>query len=42
MRWLGSYQQLNEHDFEPTLGNCAGQEAWHAVVHGIAESDTTY
>ena len=34
-------QQLNKHKFEETLGDSERQEAWHAAVHGVAESDMT-
>ena len=34
-------QQLNKHEFEQTLGHSERQEAWHAAVHGVAESDMT-
>ena len=31
--------QLNEHEFEQTLGDSEGQRS-QGAVHGIAESDT--
>ena len=34
-------QQLNKHKSEQTLGDSERQEAWHAAVHGVAESDMT-
>ena len=38
---IGWHHRLNEHEFEQTLGYSGGQKAWHATVHGTAESDTT-
>ena len=38
---VGWHHQLNGHKFEQAPGDSEGQEAWHAAVHGIAESDTT-
>ena len=32
---------LNRHVFEQTLGDSGGQRRWCAVVHGVAELDTT-
>ena len=37
---VGLYHQLNGHEFEQTLG-VKGQEARHAAVHEVAESDRT-
>ena len=37
----GWHHQLNGHEFERTLGDCEGQGAWHAAIHGAAESDMT-
>ena len=34
---VGWHHQLNEHEFEQTLGDSEGQEAWCATVHGIAK-----
>ena len=38
---VGWYHQLNGHEFEQTLGDSEGQGSWYAVVHRVAESDTT-
>ena len=32
---VGWHHQLNVHEFEQTLGDGKGQEAWHAAVHGV-------
>ena len=37
---VGWHHQLNGHEFEQAPGGGDGQEAWRAVVHGVAESDT--
>ena len=37
---VGWHHCLNGHEFGWTLGVGHGQEAWRAVVHGIAESWT--
>ena len=39
MRWLDG-NHLNGHEFEQTLGDSEGQEAWHAAVHGVTKSWT--
>ena len=37
---VGWHHQLNEHAFAQASGVGEGQEAWHAAVHGMAESQT--
>ena len=37
----GWHHQLDGHEFESTLGVGDGQGAWHTVIHGVAELDTT-
>jgi len=37
---VGWHHQLNGHEFEQTLGDSEGQEAWHAAVHKVAKSRT--
>ena len=34
---VGWHHRLNGPEFEQALGAGDGQEAWHSVVHGIAE-----
>ena len=34
------YYLLNGREFEQTLGDSEGQEAWHAPVHGVTKSQT--
>ena len=36
----GWHHRLDGHGFEQALGVGDGQEAWHAVVHGVAKSQT--
>ena len=38
MRWLDS--QLGGHEFEQTSRVVDGREAWRAIVHGLAKSQT--
>ena len=38
---VGWHHQLSGHESEQAPGDGEGQEAWHAAVHGVAESDTT-
>ena len=37
---VGWHHRLNGHEFEPTLGDSEGHGVWHAVVHGVAKSQT--
>ena len=37
---VGWHHQLNGHEFEQAPRDGEGQEAWHAVVHGVAKSWT--
>ena len=37
---VGWHHQLNGREFEPAPGVGDGQEAWRAVVHGVAKSRT--
>ena len=37
---VGWHHQFNGHEFEQTPGDGEGQEAWHAAVHGVTESQT--
>ena len=37
---VGWHHRLNGHEFEQTLGDGGGQEAWRAAVHGVAKSQT--
>ena len=39
MRWLdGITNSISGHEFEQTLGDSDGLGAWHAAVHGFANS----
>ena len=38
---VGWHHQLNEQEFEQILGDGEDREAWHAVVHGVVELDTS-
>ena len=37
---VGWHHQLNGHKLEQALGDSKDKEAWHAVVHGVAKSQT--
>ena len=34
---VGWHHQLNRHEFEQTLGDTKGREAW-CTIHGVAKS----
>ena len=36
----GWHHQLDGHETESTPGAGDGQEGWHAVIHGVAKSQT--
>ena len=38
---VGWHHRLSGHEFEQTLGN-RDRDAWHALVHGVAELDLAY
>ena len=38
---VGWYHQFNGQEFEQAPGDIEGQEAWHAAVHSVTESDTS-
>ena len=40
-KMVGWHHQLNGHEFEQTQGDSEDREAWHAVVHRVAESVMT-
>ena len=37
---IGWHHQFNGGEFEHTLRDREGQEAWHAAVHGVEKSQT--
>ena len=39
-KMVRQYHQLNEHEFEWTLGDSGDKGAWCAAVHGVTKSQT--
>ena len=37
---VGWHHELKGHEFEQTLGDNEGREAWHAAFYGVTKSQT--